>query len=174
MEASTTLTKPPATVGGLQGEETTRIRLAIKTPSGPASLNETEVKAFFQRYSHHVQATIDNVIDGSALAETFWADKFIHSSPSGLKTGNNDGKLGGTFDSIAGAYKKHGMKKIHLKDVDVTVLDANHAVAHVRWSLYRDFSGLGDGDFEFDINYFVRQMSGEEMRIFGWAKTAPR
>lgn len=173
MEVST-LTKSPATTADLHEEETTRIRLAIKSPSGPPLLNETSVKAFFQRYSHHLQAALDSVIDGSALAETFWADKFINSSPAGLRTGTNDGQLAGAFDHIVSAYKKRGMKKIHLKDVDVTILDLNHAVARVAWSLYRNLCGRGDGDVEFEVNYFLRQMSGEEMRIFGWAETKQR
>lgn len=170
------MNKPqPSTISSLQGEQTTRIRLGIKTPTGPATLNESTVKAFIQRYSHHVQASLDGVIDGSSLASAFWAPQHIKSSPwTGLHTGAGHAQLAADFDTLLGGYRKQGMKRIHLRDVDVTVLDANHAVAMVGWAVYREMGGRAEGDVEFETSYFVRQMDGEEMKIFGWVETKQR
>ncbi|ETN43838.1 uncharacterized protein HMPREF1541_10969 [Cyphellophora europaea CBS 101466] len=173
MEAPTR-TSESRTLAETNGEETTRIRLAIKTPSGPLSLNETAVRAFFQRYSHHLQAALDDVIDGATIAKGFWADQFVNSSPDTLVTGSDPQHLASSIDEVLSGYKQQGMRRIHVRDIDVNQLDDCHAVASVGWSLFRDTNDSGHAGVDFDASYFVKQAKGTDMRIFGWVEGRPK
>jgi hypothetical protein len=172
---------------------TTHIRLAIQEPSGPPLLNESSVKAFFQGYAHHVQAVLDGVISTEDLPDLFLASSSSTSSstsnpsppaPSSSSskpsphpttsdnptppspTPPNQRPSGGLKEGLK-RFKTQGMRRCHLDEVSVTVLDRHHAEADVRWSLFRERAGRGTGDVVFAKRYMVRQREGEEMRICG-------
>jgi hypothetical protein len=127
-------------------------------------MTDASIRAFFQQYSHHVQAALDNEADVSDIACTFWASSYVHSSSSGISTGRNDGGLVKKLDGILDGYRVRGVKRVHLRDMVVTRIGEWHASVLVGW---QGQSGGGGKEVDFEICYLLRQDRVGEMRIFG-------
>jgi hypothetical protein len=127
-------------------------------------MTDSSIRAFFQMYSHHVQAALDGEADIEYVASAFWADSYVHSSVAGISTGHNDDGLIRKLEGIVKGYRARGVKRVHLRDMAVTRIGDYHASVLVGW---QGSSGAGDKKVDFEICYLLRQDRAGEMRIFG-------
>jgi hypothetical protein len=133
-----------------------------------------KVEAFFKRYAAtYARALAEKPGVDKAVTEAF-ADYFVESSPAGV----NGGRNGMVFRFLArrgvARYRKIGVESMLIDALEVTPLDALHAMARVTWdSRTRRRSDGRLVRIKFAHHYFLSLLGGKA-RIFAYVATDER
>lgn len=127
---------------------------------------ETNLWAFFDRYVSLFNRALDGDTDMDGIA-AMYASEFIAASPTGVMGGKNDEQLRSLMSRGYERYRALGTKKMRLRNLRLTAMDAPHCVAHVGWTATYARAGRADVTIDFDVHYFVQKLNGEP-QIFGW------
>ena len=99
---------------------------------------------------------------------SLYASDFVAASPAGVMSGKNDDPFKQAMAKGYEHYRTIGTKKMQIRDVRISPIDAHHCVAHVAWTATYARSDLPETAIDFDVHYFV-QVLGAEAKVFGWA-----
>lgn len=122
--------------------------------------------AFFDAYAARVnRALVDPPdVDVEATAAAF-AECFLGANPQGVRCGANDAAFREAIPQGFAFYRSIGTQRMEITALDVTALDAGHALATVDWSAhYRRRDGR-ELSIEFSVIYLV-QLLGDAPLIF--------
>lgn len=127
---------------------------------------ESAIRALFQRHEDN----FNRAIAGNGRPEdaaALFAPEFIAASQAGVMTGKNDEDLLKVIEAGYDHYRQTGARRMTVRDIAVTPIDENHALARVSWhARYHRKDGV-ETDVDFDVSYFVQNL-GDEPKIFGW------
>lgn len=124
---------------------------------------KNKIRAFFDAYEKRFNDAIDGQpVDADETAGAF-ADYFVESSPVGVIGGKNDEQFKAQIPKGFEFYKNIGTISMKIGQLDITTLDAFHAMAKVHWvSAYK-----GDRQIEFDVYYFLRLLN-DTVKVFAY------
>jgi hypothetical protein len=127
---------------------------------------KTDLSAFFERYATLFREALKGDEPSEAIAAQYAAE-FIAASPAGVMSGKNDDSLQQAMKQGYERYRAIGTKDMRIREVRVTPLDDNHAVAHVAWTATYQRKNKPDLPIEFDVHYLVQELDNGP-KIFGW------
>lgn len=123
------------------------------------------VKELFGRYAQNFNAALTAEPDLEAIAGLY-TDTFIAASPAGIMSGKNDDELRKVMADGFARYRGMGTKKMEVRGLRVTPIDALHGLVHVDWRAIYDVDGARKL-IDFTNAYLVR-IDGAKGKVFGW------
>lgn len=127
---------------------------------------EDKVSQLFERYERFFNRALLGQVDGQELA-SFYASDVIGAGPAGVRAGHNDDHFKAAMAQGYANYRDIGTRKMRLRDIRLTAIDALHCMAHVAWSATYARAQQSDVTIDFDVHYLVQMLEGEP-KIFGW------
>ncbi|UFS65624.1 nuclear transport factor 2 family protein [Paracoccus denitrificans] len=127
---------------------------------------EDIIRTFFARYERLFAQALAGEAEMEKVA-ALYAPEFIAASPAGVKAGRNDDQLRQAMAQGYAHYRAIGTKKMTIREIRLSPMDALHCVAHVGWTALYDRSDAPEIAIEFEVHYLVQILDGTP-RVFGW------
>ncbi|MDV0447490.1 hypothetical protein MsAg5_13900 [Methanosarcinaceae archaeon Ag5] len=129
-------------------------------------MTNEKIKAFFDRYAHFFEQSLDGKIDTNEIS-SLYAQEFIAASPLGVMAGKNDIQFEQTLAQGYEQYRKIGTKGMTVRGVSVSPIDKLHCVAHVAWTATYSTADNPNIAIDFEVHYLMQELDGKP-QIFGW------
>jgi hypothetical protein len=91
-----------------------------------------DLDRFFAAYTDAYNRSLGDRVDHDAIVASF-ADCFVAAGPGGVNCGKNDDSFRTALDQGFAFYKSIGTRKMSVRRVDVTPIDALHHMAKVHY-----------------------------------------
>jgi hypothetical protein len=128
---------------------------------------EALIREFFKSYEQRFNKGLTGKPDVKGIMDSF-ASTFMESGPKSVYAARNGWKFRFFIPRGYAFYRKIGTQSMTIRQVEVTKLDAMHAMAQVSWrSIYKRRK---DGEtvlIDFDVYYLLRIEEGKP-RIFAF------
>jgi hypothetical protein len=130
---------------------------------------EAAIRDFFAAYEKRFNESLNPAARPDVRGTTgAFADYFVGSSPRGVRGGKNGWFFRMTVPRGVRHYRRVGTRSMRIAALDISPLDALHAMAKVHWdSRYRRSKDGQEIAIEFDVFYFLTLQSGAP-RIFAF------
>src|SRR5690606_11802627 len=129
---------------------------------------EQTIREFFEAYARRFEASLapGGEVDIDGVTESF-APYFVESSPVGVHGGRNGLLFRWMVPRGFAHYRKLGTRRMRIESLDITELDAMHAMAKVCWhSEYVKKNGDAVA-IDFVVIYLLR-VAGDGPKIFAY------
>lgn len=127
---------------------------------------QAEFERFFDRYVEAYNRSLAGEVQHAAIRQCF-ADCFVGAGPGGSSCGRNDESFTKALDEAYAFYRTIGTKRMSVRRVQPTPIDASHFLVRVFYSAdYEKPDGSGV-TLEFDVAYLI-EVHGEGPRIFAF------
>ena len=127
---------------------------------------EAKIRQFFEHYERVFNRSLADDTDLNEVA-ALYASAFIAASPTGVITGKNDETLKQMMAQSYARYRAMGTRRMALREVATSPIDAQHCLAHVAWTGTYARKDQADVAIHFDVHYFIQMLDGEP-KVFGW------
>jgi len=129
-------------------------------------LSRPELERFFAAYADGFNQALAGRPDFAAMTGRF-AEVFVAAGPNGVEAGKNDSDFPEVLEKGLDFYRGIGTKRMTVQGIDVTSIDALHALVTVHWdSEYEPREGR-EVSIAFEVHYLM-QGAGGAPRIFGF------
>ncbi len=126
----------------------------------------TELRAFFDEYAARFNEALDGSPDLEAIAAQY-TQAFLAAGPSGVTPGQNDAAFVEMLGQLYQRYVAIGTKHMAIRDVAVTPIDAQHAMARVDYrASYVRPSDNEPIEIDFDVTYMIEKQ--DQWRVFAF------
>ena len=129
-------------------------------------MTKEKVQELFQQYQDFFRNAIMGEVDIEQGA-SFYATAIIGAAPAGVTASQNDDQFKLFLRRGFEAYREMGTKDIHIRGIDITLIDELHCLARVSWTAVYDRGDNPNTSIDFDVHYLVQQLQ-ETPKIFGW------
>ncbi len=126
---------------------------------------QPDFDSFFTAYAEAYNRSLDGEVQHAAIRACF-TDCFVAAGPQGSSCGHNDDSFSKTLDEAYAFYRKIGTKRMNVRRVHPTRIDAAHYLVRVFYSadyVKKDGSPL---NIDFDVAYLIEDHGG--LRIFAF------
>jgi len=121
---------------------------------------------FFVAYADAYNRSLAGEVQHEAIRRCF-AECFIAAGPHGATCGHNDDSFSKTLDEAYAFYRKIGTKRMSVKRVHPTPIDAAHWLVRVFYSADYEKKDGSPLTIDFDVAYLT-QSTGKETTIFAF------
>lgn len=108
------------------------------------------------------ERTVD--VEATSAAFTEW---FMASGPDGVVCRANDDEFRAAIPKGFEFYRSIGTRMMRISSIDVTELDAHHAMARVRWHSVHEKRDAAEVRIDFDVIYLFH-MKDAQPKICGY------
>jgi len=126
----------------------------------------TELRTFFDEYAALFNDALGGSPDLEAIAAQY-TDAFMGAGPDGVMPGQNDAAFVEMLGQVYERYVALGTKHMAVRDVAVTPIDAQHAMARVDYrASYVRPSDNEPIEIDFDVTYILQKQ--DRWRVFAF------
>lgn len=126
---------------------------------------QPDFRAFFQSYVDAYNRSLAGDVDLAGIRSHF-SESFIAAGPHGVVTGDNDESFVETLKKGYAFYREIGTRRLAIREVDASPIDATHYLATISYTATYDLHG-DDVRIPFDVSYILEERDGQ-LRIFGF------
>ena len=130
------------------------------------SMTDASIREFFNRYQRFFMEALADNLDTDELSALYTSD-FIAASPAGVMTGKNDDTLKQAMINGYAHYRAIGTKNMQVRNIRLSRIDDQHAVAHVSWTAVYAKPSQPDISIDFEVHYFLQEIDNKP-KVFGW------
>lgn len=129
-------------------------------------MTKEAVMEFFERYECFFMDSLNGKVNADEIA-SLYASEFIAASEKGVMAGKNDAGFMHAMEQGCEYYRSIGTKSMHVRNVDISPIDAMHCVAHVAWTAKYSTEKNPNIEIDFDVHYLMQELDGK-LQVFGW------
>lgn len=126
---------------------------------------QPDLDAFFRAYAEAFNRALDGEPAFDAIMAAF-AESFIGAGPGAVNAGSNGDQFRAVLEQGYAFYRQIGTKRMSVRRVEVTPIDAEHNMARVFWRADYEKDGR-EIAIDFEVTYLL-QTREEGPKIFAF------
>jgi hypothetical protein len=115
---------------------------------------QSRIEQFFKEYVANFNQALGDAPDLERIRATF-APCFVAAGPAGVSCGQNDGTFARSLKQGYEFYRSIGTREMRLRGLDVTPIDALHAMVKVHYGSSYQREDLAPVDIDFEVTYLL-------------------
>jgi hypothetical protein len=126
-----------------------------------------QLTRFFHDYAAAFNRSLGASVDAQAIMAAY-GDCFISAGPQGVECGRNGDEFRKVLHDMYAFYKRIGMQRMSVREIDATMIDERHMLARVHWSAdYEKHDGT-PVSIQFGVSYLMQRLPGKAAKILAF------